>query len=112
MKRGWVFLGFVLAVALAIPLFGADKGDPAAGKAVYMKKCGSCHNLDGSPKDAIAKMFKVEMRDLSSKEVQAASDADLEKIITDGKGKMKGSKDISAKDMADLIAYIRSIAKK
>ncbi len=37
----------------------------------------------------IAKMMKVEMRDLKSPEVQAASDDELKKIITDGKGKMK-----------------------
>ena len=37
----------------------------------------------------IAKALKVEMKDLKAPEVQATSEADFQKIITMGKGKMQ-----------------------
>lgn len=112
MKRKWALLGLVLAVALAVPLLAADKGDAAAGKAVYAKRCATCHGPDGVAKESIEKMFKVEIKSLGSKEVQAMSDADLQKVITEGKGKMKPVKDVTPKEVADLITFIRSLAKK
>jgi cytochrome c553 len=51
--------------------------DATAGKAVYDKSCKSCHGPDGAGNPAIAKMFKVDMRDLKSADVQAMSDDDL-----------------------------------
>src|SRR5258705_9205705 len=41
----------------------------------------SCHGAAGAPNPAIAKMMKVEMKDLSSAEVQNLSDDDMKKII-------------------------------
>ena len=52
------------------------------------------------------------MKDLGSKEIQTRSDADLKKIILEGGGKMKGVKDIDAKNADDLVAYLRTLAKK
>ena len=100
----------LIAVLLSVtPLLAADT---AAGKDLYGKKCASCHGVAGEGKDSIAKMFKVEMNHLGSKEVQAKSDADLKKIILEGGGKMKGVKDIDAKNADDLVAYLRTLAKK
>src|SRR5207247_1366389 len=62
-------------------------GDAAAGKAVYDKACRSCHGADGAGNANIAKMMKVEMESLASAGVQARSDADLKKVIEEGKGK-------------------------
>jgi cytochrome c553 len=56
-------------VAWITPAFAA--GDAAAGKETYSKKCASCHGTAGEGKDSIAKMLKVELRPLASKEVQA-----------------------------------------
>jgi hypothetical protein len=42
--------------------------DAAAGKAAYDKSCKSLHGPDGSGNPAIAKMMKVDMRDLKSAE--------------------------------------------
>jgi mono/diheme cytochrome c family protein len=97
----------VLAVAAATALPAADA---AAGKAAYDKSCKSCHGPDGAGNPAIAKAFKVELRDLKSADVQAASDADLEKIITQGKGKMRPVASASS-SAADIVAYLRSIKK-
>jgi len=83
--------------------------DAKAGQAVYDKSCKGCHGPDGAGNPAIAKMFKVEMRDLKSAGVQAMSDDDLKKIIADGKGKMKPVASVSGAAADNVIAYIRSL---
>jgi len=93
----------------AAPLFAADT---AAGKELYGKKCASCHGVAGEGKETVAKTFKVEMKQLGSKEIQGKSDSDFKKIILEGKDKMKGIKDIDAKAADDLVAYVRTLAKK
>ena len=45
-------------------------GDAAAGKAFYDKSCKSCHGADGTANPNIAKMMKVEIKDLGSADVQ------------------------------------------
>lgn len=102
----WIAL-FVITVVAAVPLLAA-KGDAAAGKAVFAKSCVSCHGPDGAGKDAIAKMFKVTMRHLGSKEVQAKTDDALRKDITEGNGKMKPIK-LTADEAANVIAHLRTL---
>jgi mono/diheme cytochrome c family protein len=87
----------------------AQGGDATAGKAVFTKSCVSCHAADGAPKEAIAKMLKVEMKHLGSQEVQAKSDADLKKVITEGYEKMKAVKGLADKDVANVIAFVRTL---
>ena len=77
------------------------------GATVYAAKCKNCHGADGAGNPAIAKMMKVEMRDLKSSDVQATSDDDLKKVITDGKGKMKPIASASS-SAADIVAYMRT----
>jgi len=101
---------FAIAVAF---LFGAhlaaaQSGDAKAGKAIFDKTCATCHGPDGAGKDAVAKMLKVEMRHLGSKEVQAKSDADIHKIIVEGYNKMKPQK-VADKDVANVIAHLRTL---
>ena len=109
-------LAWVLAVALIMTVamtgVAAAAGDAAAGKEVFSKKCASCHGAGGEGKDAIAKMMKIEMKHLGSKEVQDKSDAELAKISKDGVGKMKPIAGLADKDPADIVAYLRTLAKK
>ena len=86
--------------------------DAAAGKEAYMKKCASCHGQAGEGKDAIAQMLKVKLAHLGSKEVQARSDADLKKIPLEGTGKMKAVKDMNPQMADDIVAFLRTLAKK
>lgn len=99
-----------LVLLVDLPLFAA--GDAAAGKQVYMKRCASCHGQTGEGNDAIAKMMKIQFTHLASKETQAKSDAELKKIPLEGAGKMKPVKDLSEKMAEDIVAFLRTLAKK
>jgi mono/diheme cytochrome c family protein len=102
---------FLIALGLAATSIAAlQAADTAAGKAAYDKSCKSCHGADGTANPSMAKMMKVEMRSLQSADVQAMSDDDLKKVITDGKGKMKAQPAASA-SAADIVAYIRTWKK-
>jgi mono/diheme cytochrome c family protein len=110
--KHWLGQALTFLVAFATPALAAGEGDAAAGKAVYTKRCGMCHGPAGEPKEAIAKMMKVEMRHLGSKEVQAKKDDELRTIIVKGKGKMKPVAGVTDKELATLVAYVRTLAKK
>ena len=108
--KTWLNFGLILVLTMAVPALAAGKGDAAAGKALYSSKRAPCHGASGEGKEAIGKMFKVQMPHLGSKEVQAKSDAELRKSITEGNGKMKPVK--LSDEEAAVIAYVRSLAKK
>jgi mono/diheme cytochrome c family protein len=99
---------FLIVVSLAAAAASLQAADAAAGKAAYDKSCKSCHGPDGTPSAGMAKAMNL--KDLKSPDVQAASDADLQKIITDGKGKMKAMP-AAAAAAPDIVAYMRSIKK-
>ena len=96
---------------VALCATAAVAADAKAGQAVYDKSCKSCHGADGTPNAAVAKMMKVEMKDLKSTEVQALSDEDMKKTITKGKGKMKPVKTVSGPAVDDVVAYVRSLKR-
>src|SRR4051812_16992173 len=104
MKTTLTMFAFLTASAA-----GALAADANAGHAAYDKACKSCHGANGAPNPAIAKMTKVEMKDLKSAEVQASSDAALKKAITDGTGKMKPVKSVTGPAVDAVVAYIRTL---
>lgn len=91
--------------------FAVAAGNAAAGKALYDKSCKTCHGVDGTANANMAKMMKVDIKNLGSSEVQGMSDADLKKAITEGKGKMKPIKSVAGKDIDNVIAHVRSLKK-
>jgi mono/diheme cytochrome c family protein len=112
MKRLMFIVPIVMVSAVIVSSSVWAAGDVAAGKEVYTKKCVSCHGAAGEGKDAIAKMMKVDMRALGSKEVQAKTDVELSKISKDGIGKMKPTTGLTDKDSADVVSYLRTLARK
>jgi mono/diheme cytochrome c family protein len=106
--RSWLAVTGVIALAFVAEspevVWAADDG-----KTVYAKKCASCHGDKGEGKPTIAKMMKVEFRHLGSKEVQAKSDAELAKSITEGIDKMKPVKGLSEGEVTAVIAHVRTL---
>ena len=102
-----MLMTFVSVAGLAL-----GSGNAEAGKAVFDKSCKTCHGADGQGNPAIAKMMKVTMRGLDSKEVQSKSDAEIRKDVVEGNGKMKPVKGLSDNQLADVIAFVRGLAKK
>ncbi|MDE3136655.1 MAG: cytochrome c [Acidobacteriota bacterium] len=92
--------------------WAAPQGSAKDGKAVYDHSCKSCHGMNGEGNESLAKMMHAKILPLGSKEVQAKSDAELKKDITEGVGKMPAVKNLSVKQVDDLVAFIRSLAKK
>lgn len=97
----------VILMCMAVLLTTAPlMADDAA--AIYKGKCAMCHGPDGAGQTPTGKTMKV--RDLRSADVQKMSDADLTKIISDGKGKMPAYKaKLSAADVAALVGFIRKL---
>jgi cytochrome c6 len=108
-----VAVGIVVAMVLtlALPQAALSGGDAEKGKALYTAKCKMCHGAEGEGNPGMAKMMKVEMKHLGSKEVQAMKDADLKKGIADGSGKMKPVK-LTDEEAANVIAYLRTLKSK
>ena len=94
---------FVASIAVA------DAAPGAAG--TYKAKCASCHGADGGGATPVGKSMKI--RDLRSPEVQKQTDTDLQKIMSDGKGKMPAYKSkLSVADISSMVAFVRGMAKK
>lgn len=106
MRKALVIFGLT-AVAAASAL----AADAAAGKVIYDAKCKSCHGADGTPNAAIGKAMGVTMRDLKDPAVQATADADLAKIVTAGKGKMKATAGVTDPQAANVVAYVKTLKK-
>ena len=98
----------VLLVAIVAMVFAPLAAFAADGAAVYKAKCASCHGPDGKGETATGKAMKL--RSLASADVQKTSDADLTKVISDGKGKMPAYKGkLSADEIKALVAFIRTL---
>jgi mono/diheme cytochrome c family protein len=103
-----VLMTLALAVSAAVAVAA---GDPAAGKAVFDKSCKTCHGATGVANPNIAKMMKVDIKDLGSPEIQKMGDADFKTTITEGHGKMKPVKTVAGSDIDNVVAYVRSLKK-
>ena len=100
--------GLLVVMGLLCPrsLMAADA---EAGKAVFAKKCRTCHGAEGQGNPGMAKVLKVEIKHLGSADVQGKSDDEIEKTVTEGVGKMKPPKGLSADDVTNILAFVRTI---
>ena len=99
-----VFL-FAVCFVLVVPSRAQDAAT------LFKTKCAACHGADGKGETPMGKANKL--RDLSSADVQKQSDDELATIITAGKGKMPAyGKSLKPEQVKELVAYIRSLAKK
>jgi cytochrome c6 len=101
----------VFALLVLLGVSGHPSRADQPGEPLYKVKCAACHGADGKGETAIGKTNKL--RDLGSADVQKQSDADLTEIVTSGKNKMPAyGKSLKPDQIKDLVAYIRSFAKK
>lgn len=102
----------VLGVLVCFSLFALPSagGDNEAGAVVFKKKCAMCHGPDGSGNPKMAKMLKVELA-VNTDSVAAMSDADIGKLLAEGRGKKKPVKRLSEDDVASVIAFLRTLKK-
>ena len=96
----------LVVCGLPVAMLGADA---KAGAAVYDKSCKSCHGADGTPNAGIAKMMKVEMKNLKDPAVQKLTADAIKKVVTEGQGKMKPVKTVAGGDLDNVIAYVKSM---
>lgn len=111
MHKSWLCTAAIVLGAASLAWAAPSPGNAKEGKTVYQQSCQGCHGANGEGNPGVAKMFHVKMLPLGSKEVQAKSDAQLSKDISDGVGKMPPQRSLSAKQVADVVAYIRELGK-
>ncbi len=96
----------VLTLALVFSTYTFAEG----GAETFKAKCAACHGATGTGDTTMGKNLKI--RDLGSADVQKQSDADLNGIITKGKGKMPAYDGKLTKEQIDgLVKYIRTLKK-
>ncbi|MCS6817336.1 MAG: c-type cytochrome [Blastocatellia bacterium] len=114
-------LALLVATGVALPLWAQGKGDPKVGKELHIKHCQRCHGEQGKGDGPAMKAVRtVKLTDWTNPTAMAKySDQDLYKITAEGgaalgKSKlMPGYKDkLKEKEIWDLVAFIRSLAKK
>ena len=95
--------------AAQTPTIAVTMADLETGALHYKKKCSTCHGRDGAPNEKMAAMLKVTMRPLGSPGVQALSDSDIARIVTEGNGKMKPVTGMAESDLTNVIAFLRTL---
>ena len=97
-----------VAALVAIPVVATADDEVAT---LYKSKCAGCHGATGTGDSPVGK--KLGVKPLNSAEVQKKTDKDLQKIITDGQGKMPSFKGkIDDAKIEQLVGYIRGLSKK
>ena len=111
-------LGLCLGAAAWV---AAEEGaKPAAfdAKAAYKAKCSMCHGADAKGNAAMLKLLKVKpaQLDLAGGDASKLAEADIAKLVMDGKGRMpafKGKLDPDAvKSLAKFLVTLRKAPAK
>jgi mono/diheme cytochrome c family protein len=101
---------------LLIPTLAAAAGDPKRGEPMYQRYCSGCHGVDGR---GGGKNFMPHVGPLNRKgHTELLDDDYVASIITEGgpafgkSGYMPSFKGtLSPDDIADVIAYVRSLSR-
>ncbi len=117
MINRWGMAGSLVAVA---GLFGgmppaADAaGDAAKGRAVYEQRCLACHGPQGKGDGPTGKVLVPPAADFTSAASKKKSDADLLKIIENGKpptAMIAWKGQLSDQDIQNVLAYVKTLRK-
>jgi mono/diheme cytochrome c family protein len=106
-KKLLTILSVATLCAFTVPAAGAQTDS----KTQYVRMCSLCHGTDGKAQTSMGKNLKA--ADLTSAAVQSKSDADLNKQIANGKGKMAAYEGILGKEgVENMVKYVRTLGKK
>lgn len=111
MRKSWIYAAALVLGSASFVFAAPPPGSAKEGKMVFAQHCQMCHGKHGEGNPAMEKMMHVKMLPLGSKKVQAKSDAQLKKDITEGYKKMSPVRGLSSKQVDDVIAYIRELGK-
>jgi mono/diheme cytochrome c family protein len=115
-------VGMALAIMVGMLTSGGvaqAAGDAAKGKATFQQSCGGCHGPTGKADGPMGAALNPKPKDLSEKTYNASMKEDyLTKLIKEG-GPAVGKSPLMPKmggtlkdsDVADVIAFLRSLAK-
>jgi mono/diheme cytochrome c family protein len=100
----------VACIALVVVFVSATRAQSDAEK-IYKAKCMGCHAADGSANTRAGQ--NTGAHDFRSPDTDKETDAALIQIVMKGKKKMpKFEEKLKAKEIKELIAYIRGFSKK
>lgn len=101
--RKLVPIALLASLGLAAPALAAEDG-----KKLYDSKCAMCHGNDG-----VAKKMAEGSKNLNDPAwKKTATVESVDKIISDGKGKMKGmAGKLSPEQMTAIATYVMTLAK-
>jgi mono/diheme cytochrome c family protein len=119
--RGRLTVRFFLSaslVFLGLPGSYAQAGDPSKGKEIFTTQCAACHGNSAKGDGPTATAMGMKLPDLSNKAyLDKLGDQHLKKVIREGGAAVGKSPmmppfgSLGDKDVEDVIAYIRSLAK-
>lgn len=119
------FLMIAAALAITFPS-AATAGDAEAGKASYDANCASCHGPMGAGDGPVAAALDPKPRNFGDAEFaydtdgdgKTGTDADIANIVKQGAAAFGGNvmmaplPHLSDEEIANITAYIRTLAKK
>ena len=118
-----IILTLVALAAFVLPAT-AQAADAEAGRPVFEANCASCHGPEGKGDGPVAVALDPKPRDFSEADFQydtdgdgeAGTDAEIANLITNGAAAYGGNVmmapvALSDEDMANVIAFIRSLKR-
>ena len=102
-----------VVAGVLVTVFPVSAADLTNGKKVYVEKCLECHGQKGKGDGPEAADLEKKPADYTDKaKMSKFTDEDLKKVTREGKKPMPAfGKKLSAKEIEDVTAYIRTFAK-
>lgn len=104
-----LFAAFLMPATL---LAAGPKGNAKAGHEVFEAHCQMCHGDHGQGNQAVGHMLGAKIPNLGSKKVQSLTDAQIRNVIEHGHIKMPPVHGVSSTEITNVIAFVRTLAKK
>lgn len=111
-RNGWGIAMLILLGLVPFTVAASGQPNPAAGKQLYTANCQNCHGPTGKGDSEMAAYLAPPPADLTAKATKAKTDAQLRKIIVEGRTgtAMTGyAASLSEVQVDDVLAYIRSL---